>query len=94
MPALSDRRLSEVSNLRLRSPCLLRWASAGLLAVLALSTPTYGQDEEDKGPFQEPGISYRMRSSKKAYLDWLAGTLLVAFCVVPAFKNPHRSHLD
>lgn len=74
----------------------LRWLRnvcvATLLLVLAVP-PAFGQDDdEDTGPFREPDISYR--KDTKPYVPWLAGTLIILACLLVAFKNPHRTHLD
>jgi hypothetical protein len=77
----------------LRNPWLRRLA-AGLLTLILLVAPARAQsnDDEDTGPFQEPGIVYR--EDTRPYIPWLAASLLIAAVLLIAFKNPHRSHLD
>ncbi len=59
--------------------------------LLVGSAAAQSRDEE-KGPFREPGITYMEHS--KPYVQWLAGALIIGACLMIAFKNPHRSHLD
>lgn len=61
---------------------------------LGLAAPAPAQDGEDAGPFREPGIAFKEKSSAKPYIDWLFGALLIAGSAFLLFKNPHRSHLD
>lgn len=78
-------------RLMYRAPRLL----PGLLALLLLlPTGAAAQTEEKKGPFREPGINFRAVDSFKPYIDWAFGVLLIVAVALPAFKNPHRSHLD
>ena len=77
--------------MRHRVHLLARMALAGLLGLSLMAVPARAE-EEDTGPFHEPGITYR--TVQKPYLQWLAGSLLIAACLVVAFKNPHRSHMD
>lgn len=75
----------------------LRRAAAAVLVTLTLfAAPVRAQDDDDKKParFQEPGISYRQVDKAKPYIDWLAGVLIIAACLLIAVKNPHRTHLD
>lgn len=74
---------------------LLRLLGVGVISLAFLTAPALAADDDDENKrFCEPGIAYRKMKTKKPYIDWLAGTLLVLACVLPAFKNPHRSHLD
>jgi hypothetical protein len=55
--------------------------------------PARAADDDAKNkPFREPGIEYI--EHRGAYIQWLAGALIIAACLFVAFKNPHRSHLD
>ena len=65
--------------------------AAGLLIGLVAPTVRAADAPPDK-PFEEPGITYMQRSD--AYIQWIAGSLFIAACLLIAFKNPHRSHLD
>ncbi|MBK9129217.1 MAG: hypothetical protein IPM13_15655 [Phycisphaerales bacterium] len=72
---------------------LCRWTLAAAVA-LACAAPTLAADDEDTGPFREPGLSYRSADPYKPYIDWGFAALLIAAAAIIAFKNPHRSHLD
>lgn len=73
----------------LRSVCV----TAILVVLLAApAAAQYGDEDEDTGPFREPGISYK--TDAKPYVPWIAGTLIILACLLVAFKNPHRTHLD
>ena len=61
--------------------------TVGVLFVV----PARAEEPADK-PFEEPGITYLQR--RDPYIEWIAGTLLAAACLIVAFKNPHRTHLD
>ncbi len=69
-----------------------RLALGGLMALALAAPSARAQEEEDTGPFFEPGITYR--KSERPYIQWVAGTVIIAGCLFVAFKNPHRSHLD
>jgi len=63
-----------------------------VIAILAwLVIPAPAQESAEK-PFEEPGVTFLARSDP--YIQWIAGTVIVAACLFVAFKNPHRSHLD
>jgi hypothetical protein len=71
----------------------LRRVALGLLTAVLLVVPARAQNEdEDEGPFQEPGIVYR--EDTRPYIPWVAASLLIIAVLLIAFKNPHRSHLD
>lgn len=61
-----------------------------LVLCLALTTGVPARAEETR--FQEPGVSYL--EERGPYLEWGLGALIVIACLLIAFKNPHRSHLD
>lgn len=61
---------------------------------LGLAGPALAQDAQDAGPFREPGITFKEKSTAKPYIDWLFGALLIAGSAFLLFKNPHRSHMD
>ncbi len=62
-----------------------------LVSLLAGSPVVRAQDQEEK-PYHEPGIIFI--EDRKPYIEWIAGTLIILVCLLVAFKNPHRSHLD
>lgn len=62
-----------------------------VLTLVLLAAPARAADD-DEGPFREPGIQYLER--RKPYIEWIAGSLIVLACLLVAFKNPHRTHLD
>ncbi len=66
----------------------------GLICVvtLALFAPPAMAADDDDGRYREPNISYL--EFRKPYIEWIAGTLIIIACVLIAFKNPHRTHLD
>ncbi len=73
----------------------LRWLPHALAAGLLLgwlAPMTYAAEGDAEKPFEEPGITYMQRADN--YIQWIAGSLFIAACVLIAFKNPHRSHLD
>lgn len=78
--------------MRLPSTFLRRLAVVAVTSILFFSPASFGQEEEAKGPFREPGITYR--EVQKPLLAWVAGMLIVVACLLVAAKNPHRSHLD
>jgi len=79
--------------MRSRVARVRRWLAATLICGSVLAAPAGAQSgEEEKGPFREPGITYMEYS--KPYIQWLAGALIIGACLLIAFKNPHRSHLD
>lgn len=75
------------------SPRRGHWFRLGLLPVVLVAAlwvaPVRAQDG---APFREPGISYL--EEKGPYIEWGFGALIVIACLLIAFKNPHRSHMD
>lgn len=69
-----------------------RWAAILALCLGVLAAPVRAQEEEDTGPFREPGIAYK--ESRRPYIQWLAGSLIIIACLLAGAKNPHRTHLD
>jgi hypothetical protein len=57
-----------------------------------LGTSAALAQEEPQGPYREEGIRYV--EGGKPYLQWALGVLFIVGCMVLAFKNPHRTHLD
>ncbi|MBK9120198.1 MAG: hypothetical protein IPM18_11440 [Phycisphaerales bacterium] len=70
---------------------VLRAALCLLTALSAFATPVYAQSDE-KPKFREPNVTFLPTQSQ--YIQWLAGTLIIAGVLAIAFKNPHRTHLD
>ncbi len=75
----------------LRNSPFRRVLCATLLSLAFFAIPARAEADPDL-PFTEPGVTYR--EFQKPYIPWLAGTLIIAACLLVAFKNPHRSHLD
>jgi hypothetical protein len=73
----------------------LRWLPHALavgLLIAWLAPLARAAEGEPERPFEEPGITYMQRG--ETYVQWIAGSLFIAACMLIAFKNPHRSHLD
>ena len=73
---------------------LRRMARRGIVALTVLflwAVPARAAEEPEK-PFEEPGILYV--AHRDPYIEWIAGTLIILACLIVAFKNPHRTHLD
>lgn len=63
---------------------------AGLLiAPAALAQRTKKSDEPKLPPYDVPGVKHG-----KQWAPWVAAFLFTGACLLVAFKNPHRSHLD
>ncbi len=77
--------------MRVRPPRLVRLAIAAVTILSLSAAPALAQEKEEK-PFEEPGITYVER--RGPYIEWIAGALIVIACLLVAFKNPHRTHLD
>ncbi len=75
--------------MRVRSPRWFRLVLPVLLLLALCVAPVRAADEK---PFVEPNISFAERSGE--YIQWVAGALFIAACLLSAVKNPHRSHLD
>ncbi len=69
----------------------VRWGVCVALVVMCLAVPALAQqsDDADKPWLDVPALEFH-----KPYIQWIVGTLFVAGCLLVAFKNPHRSHLD
>jgi hypothetical protein len=75
-------------------PIRIRRVVMLVVMVLGAVGSAPAQEAEDAGPFREPGIEFKAKSSAKPYIDWLFGALLIAGSAFLLFKNPHRSHMD
>ncbi len=75
--------------MRVRSPRWLRLVLPLVLLLTLCVTPVRAADEK---PFQEPNINFAERSAE--YIQWVAGAVFIAACLLIAVQNPHRSHLD
>jgi len=69
-----------------------QWLRLGVLVVLVATLGVAPAQAQDEGPFREPGISYL--EEKGPYIEWGFGALIVIACLLIAFKNPHRTHMD
>jgi len=60
-----------------------------LLAIFA--APAFAQQNEDDDLrwYDVPTLE-----QKRVWIPWVAAFLFTAGCVLIAFKNPHRTHLD
>ena len=76
--------------MRVRPRAWVRWAMMVVLALGVSANPARAEDE--KPPFTEPGIDFV--TPQTAYIQWIAGTLIILACTFVAIKNPHRSHMD
>jgi hypothetical protein len=65
-----------------------RWL-AGAIVALACSTAAPAETEEPQPPWDVPAMK-----QTKVWVPWVVAFLFAAGCVLVAFKNPHRSHLD
>jgi hypothetical protein len=71
-----------------------RMARLGVLAVVFLAlvaVPARAADTPER-PFEEPGITFL--AYHDPYMEWLAGAVIIVACLIVAFKNPHRTHMD
>ena len=67
-----------------------RWGRFGLVCTLVLTlfaAPALGADEK-------PFCDVNTVEPVKPWLQWLVGVGFAIGCLLLAFKNPHRSHLD
>ena len=62
-----------------------RMAPLGFVLALWLAGPAAAQESAD-------GV--RALETKKAVVEWAIGTVFLAACLVVAFKNARRTHLD
>jgi len=69
----------------------MRWGVAAVVALSSLATPAYAQrnDEERLPPYDVQGLD-----NQRIWVPWVFAFLFAAGCIMIAFKNPHRSHLD
>ena len=60
-----------------------------LLAIFA--APAFAQQDKDEDLrwYDVPALD-----QKRVWIPWIAAFLFAAGCVLIAFKNPHRTHLD
>jgi len=63
-----------------------------VVTVLALCAGPVSAQDKDETIWREPGISYLPERSP--YIEWIAATVMIIGCLLAAFKNPHRTHLD
>lgn len=61
---------------------------AGVLA-LWLAAPGLAQPKEE-----EPFYDVDVKTHVKPYVQWTVAVLFMAGCLLIAFKNPRRTHLD
>ena len=68
----------------------IRVAIAFVLVAMMLIPTAEAQRKDDDTPFYDvPAIAH-----EKPYIQWIVGVAFGIGCVLIAFKNPHRSHLD
>ncbi|MGD8450704.1 MAG: hypothetical protein PVJ57_02700 [Phycisphaerae bacterium] len=65
-----------------------RLAAALLVLLIVVAEPAFAQDDEP------PYVDVPVMEFTKPWLQWLFGVGFIAVCMLIAFKNPHRSHLD
>ena len=69
-----------------------RRLTLALTLVLAIfAAPAFAQQNEDDDLrwYDVPALE-----QKRIWIPWVAAFLFTAGCVLIAFKNPHRTHLD
>lgn len=69
-----------------------RLAILSLILILGFSAaPAAAQRKKDQGKrwYDVPALP-----QKKHWAPWIVAFLFAAGCVLIAFKNPHRTHLD
>ena len=69
------------------------WICLGLAAgflLLICAVPALAQSTSS----DEKWIDVTHLPWNKPWLQWLLATLFAVMCLLVAFKNPHRSHLD
>lgn len=68
-----------------------RLAVALTLLLAMFATPAFAQQDEDEDLrwYDVPALE-----QKRIWIPWVAAFLFTAGCVLIAFKNPHRTHLD
>lgn len=87
---LSSTPVTEV-HLNMRSNRRwLRWGLAAVVGLSAFAAPAYGaKDDEKLPPYDVQGLD-----NQRIWVPWIFAFLFAAGCVMIAFKNPHRSHLN
>ncbi len=60
-----------------------------LIAIMFVPTASAQRKDDDRPFFDVPAIEHQ-----KPYIQWIVGAAFGVGCVLIAFKNPHRSHLD
>jgi hypothetical protein len=78
--------------IRVRQSRFRRLGGAAVVALALLGAPLSARAQDEEKPFREPGIIFM--DERKAYIEWIAGSLIGLVCLLVAFKNPRRSHLD
>lgn len=68
-----------------------RLALALTLLLAIFAAPAFAQQNEDDDLrwYDVPTLE-----QKRVWIPWVAAFLFTAGCVLIAFKNPHRTHLD
>ncbi len=68
-----------------------RLALALTLLLAIFAAPAFGQQDKDEDLrwYDVPALD-----QKRVWIPWIAAFLFTAGCVLIAFKNPHRTHLD
>ena len=70
-----------------------KWRSALALTLLLamFATPAFAQRDKDEDLrwYDVPALE-----QKRIWIPWVTAFLFTAGCMLIAFKNPHRTHLD
>ena len=70
------------------------WRTLALVLILMyVSAPVLAQQDDD-GPYREEGLQYLPKNKARPWINWGFGIAFMVGCLILAFKNPHRSHLD
>lgn len=67
----------------------MRLAVAFALIAMMFVPTAAAQSKKDPPFYDVPAITHQ-----KPYIQWIVGAAFGIGCVLIAFKNPHRSHLD
>lgn len=70
-------------------PRIARFGVVLLLFVIVLAQPAIAQDDEDVPYVDVPALEFT-----RPWIQWLFGAGFIIACMLIAFKNPHRTHLD